>query len=242
MLDWTNIDTALLDMDGVLLDLHFDARFWQKTLPERYAVVHGISRAEAHKRLTAMYREQLGTLNWYDVDYWTRRLRFDVTAIKVRHANRVRVLPGVEGFLDALERRGCRRVLLTNAHPKSLRLKMAVSGLEARLDAIISSFELGHGKEHPPLWPALRQRLGFDPARTLLVEDSAANLAAARAYGIAYLVHIHAPDSRRKPVPHPDYLSVASLSDLIMEPSPAPPPGTRTGSEYTAPTPTVPPR
>jgi FMN phosphatase YigB (HAD superfamily) len=28
MLDWADIDTVLLDMDGTLLDLHFDNYFW----------------------------------------------------------------------------------------------------------------------------------------------------------------------------------------------------------------------
>ena len=28
MVDWDSIDTVLLDMDGTLLDLHFDNYFW----------------------------------------------------------------------------------------------------------------------------------------------------------------------------------------------------------------------
>ncbi|HAB09291.1 MAG TPA: haloacid dehalogenase, partial [Alcanivorax sp.] len=30
MIDWDNIDTVLLDMDGTLLDLAFDNWFWQR--------------------------------------------------------------------------------------------------------------------------------------------------------------------------------------------------------------------
>ncbi len=34
LLDWSNIDTVLLDMDGTLLDLHFDNYFWLTHLPD----------------------------------------------------------------------------------------------------------------------------------------------------------------------------------------------------------------
>ena len=46
-LPWPDIDTVLLDMDGTLLDLHFDNHFWLELLPQRYAELHGISRAMA---------------------------------------------------------------------------------------------------------------------------------------------------------------------------------------------------
>ena len=35
MIDWREIDTVLLDMDGTLLDLHFDSHFWLEHLPKR---------------------------------------------------------------------------------------------------------------------------------------------------------------------------------------------------------------
>ena len=37
MIAWEEVDTVLLDMDGTLLDLHFDTRFWLHHLPRRYA-------------------------------------------------------------------------------------------------------------------------------------------------------------------------------------------------------------
>ena len=46
-LPWSDIDTVLLDMDGTLLDLHFDNHFWLEHLPQRYAELHGVSRAMA---------------------------------------------------------------------------------------------------------------------------------------------------------------------------------------------------
>ena len=34
-IDWSKIDTVLLDMDGTLLDLRFDNWFWQELIPRR---------------------------------------------------------------------------------------------------------------------------------------------------------------------------------------------------------------
>ncbi len=42
MIDWAQIETVLLDMDGTLLDLHFDNFFWQEYLPRRYAEIKGV--------------------------------------------------------------------------------------------------------------------------------------------------------------------------------------------------------
>ena len=47
MIDWKQIDTVLLDMDGTLLDLAFDNYFWLEHLPQRYAAKHRISEEEA---------------------------------------------------------------------------------------------------------------------------------------------------------------------------------------------------
>jgi putative hydrolase of the HAD superfamily len=38
LLDWGRIDDVLLDMDGTLLDRHFDNFFFEEELPRRYAV------------------------------------------------------------------------------------------------------------------------------------------------------------------------------------------------------------
>ena len=43
MFDWKTINTVLLDMDGTLLDLHFDNYFWQEHLPMRYAEQNNMS-------------------------------------------------------------------------------------------------------------------------------------------------------------------------------------------------------
>ena len=197
MIDWNAIDTVMLDMDGTLLDLHFDNHFWQEHVPLRYAERHGIPHTEARTRLTEIYRAKAGTLDWYCVDFWTRELQLDIARLKEEVAHLIAVHPDVPEFLAALRRRGKRVALVTNAHRKSLSLKMARTGLQIHFDALITSHEVGMPKEDPAFWAALAKVHPFDPARTLLIDDSLPVLRSARAGGIKHLLAIYHPDSRQ---------------------------------------------
>jgi FMN phosphatase YigB (HAD superfamily) len=55
-IDWGNIDTILLDMDGTLLDLHFDLHFWMEYMPLVFAKKHNITCDEAKDKLYPILR------------------------------------------------------------------------------------------------------------------------------------------------------------------------------------------
>ena len=82
MFDWSLIDTVLLDMDGTLLDLHFDNHFWLHHVPRRYAESRGLSLAVATEELMQRYRSVEGTLDWYCVDHWSRELGINIARLK----------------------------------------------------------------------------------------------------------------------------------------------------------------
>ena len=50
-LPWNSIDTVLLDMDGTLLDLHFDNYFWAEYIPICYAEKQQLSLNESRQKL-----------------------------------------------------------------------------------------------------------------------------------------------------------------------------------------------
>jgi len=241
MLPWDAIDTALLDMDGVLLDRRFDDGFWQVLVPARYAAQNGLPEDAARTRLLAHYQAHEGTLNWTDLDFWSRELGLDIPALKAEAAGGIAYLPHATCFLDALGRRGTRRVLVTNAHPETVRVKARKLGFPALLDAAVSAFDLGVGKEDPAFWERLMGQVPFDRKRTVLVEDSAANLASAAAYGIAHLVHVRRPNTRGPAAPDAGFPSVAGVRDLVPGVGAPPDPGSRTACECSAPAPGSPP-
>jgi phosphoglycolate phosphatase-like HAD superfamily hydrolase len=77
MLPWNEIDTVLLDMDGTLLDLHFDSHFWLEYLPACYARHHGQTLEWAKAEIYGIMNARRGQLEWYCLDYWTRSRGFE---------------------------------------------------------------------------------------------------------------------------------------------------------------------
>lgn len=212
--DWSAIDTVLLDMDGTLLDLHFDNHFWMAHVPARYAEQRGLTHALAREELTTRYHSRAGSLEWYSVDFWAGELDLDIMRLKEEVAHLIAVHPGVTDFLTAARRAGKRLLLVTNAHHKSVTLKMARTGLEPHFDAIVTSHELGLPKEDRGFWKRLQAREPFDPLRSLLIDDSLPVLDSARDFGIRHLLAVLQPDTQ---LPHKatgDYSAVVSFADL----------------------------
>jgi HAD superfamily hydrolase (TIGR01509 family) len=191
--DWNAIDTVLLDMDGTLLDLGYDKRFWEEHLPRRFAESRGITVGEAHRLMRPIFESTAGTLDWYCIEYWSRALSFDIAALKRATRHEIGWLPEARAFLAQARASGRRIALVTDAHPEILAIKDAHLGIRRRFDAVYSSHELGAPKEDAAFWPRLAGREGFDPARTLFADDSLAVLRAARAHGIRWLYAVRRP-------------------------------------------------
>ena len=217
MLDWADIDTVLLDMDGTLLDLHFDNYFWLEHLPERWSEITGISVAEAKTQLQAEYAVLQGKLEWYCLDYWGKRLQLPITELKREVMHKIAMRADVPAFLQALKDSGREVVLVTNAHPGSLSLKIERTELSNYIDVLISTHEFGVTKESQALWHKLQQRLGFDPKRTLFVDDSLPILQAAADFGIRHLLAVANPDSQQPVRDITDFASITDYSVLLND-------------------------
>jgi len=212
---WQEITWVLLDMDGTLLDKHFDDYFWETLVPEQYALRQGLALADARDLVFARYKSQEGTLNWTDIDFWSRELDLDIPALKEGIRHLIEVHPDTEDFLKYLRKNGKKVALVTNAHYKTLTLKMNHVGLLGWFDEVVSSFDLGAPKEEAHFWVILQERLGFDPAQTLLVDDNAEALAAARSFGIKYPYFKAKSSSRQEAESHPDFPSIESFHELM---------------------------
>ncbi len=217
MIDWSAIDTVLLDMDGTLLDLHFDNYFWLTHLPRRYAEQQGLCPDAATQQLRQRFHDKRGTLDWYCLDYWSRELAVDVRALKEEIQHLIAERPHAIDFLQKLKSAGKRRVLVTNAHPQSLELKLSLTAIGDHLDLIISSHHYGVPKESPLFWQALERDIGFDGATTLFIDDSEAILAAAQRFGISQLCCIRQPDSRLEASYRGQFPAIHHFDEIIPE-------------------------
>lgn len=214
-IDWNDIDTVLLDMDGTLLDRHFDDHFWLEHVPLRYAEKNGITHAEAKDKLHRMFRSQERTLNWTDLDYWSDQLGLDIPVLKEEVNHLIAVHPFVMEFLLYLRQHGKGIYLVTNAHGKTLDLKMRRTKIGPYFDGIVSAHDLGLPKEDPAFWGKLQQTVDYLPERTMLGEDSETNLETAELFGIKYLIHVGRFSSQATPAVSQKFSTIHYFSELL---------------------------
>lgn len=213
--NWAGIDDVLLDMDGTLLDRHFDNFFFEEELPRRYAVLHGIPFDEARDRLMAMYRSVEGELAWTDLHYWTGQVGIDVVAMHRELDHMIGFLPGAESFLTEVRRRGKRITILTNAHAAGVGVKTAKTGLDRYVDRIVDAFEVGYLKMRREYWPTCQKLVGFDPARALFVDDDEGCLHAAQQFGLAQIIHSAKSSSRLPAEASSRFTSIEHMTALL---------------------------
>ena len=136
MLDWSKISTVLLDMDGTILDLHFDNHFWLHHLPLRYSETAKISLEQAQVSLKEGYEKVVGTIDWYCLDYWAEQTKLPIKELKKEIQHLINLRSDAHDFMLALRESGRRIILVTNAHPDSLSLKIEQTQLDKYFDYV----------------------------------------------------------------------------------------------------------
>ena len=215
MLNWSQVETVLLDMDGTLLDLHFDNYFWQEYLPARFAEIKSIDPQLAKHQIQQQTRSIQGTLNWYSTDYWSRILDVDIVQLKHEISHKVAMRPYCVDFLEALRIAGKDVVMVTNAHHDSLSLKMAKTGISGQFDRLITVHEFSLPKENPDCWHEVHKRHPFDSSKTLLIDDNLKALKSALDFGIAKILAVHKPDSMAPAMDVQGYPAIHSFQDIM---------------------------
>ncbi len=199
IIDWNTIEIVMLDMDGTLLDKHFDDYFWEEHVPEVYAQENDINYWDACDTLLAKYKSREGTLQWTDIDFWSEELGLDLVSMKEKMNHLIDVHPYVIDFLKWCREKGKKIYLITNAHRKTLAIKMAKTEIEKYFDQIVCSEDIGVAKEEPIFWEKLEKVLKFEKKNCLLADDNEQVLSSAGQYGIENLTFV-AKSSSKKPV------------------------------------------
>jgi putative hydrolase of the HAD superfamily len=211
----STITHVLLDMDGTLLDKYFDDYFWEHLVPERYADKHNITFGKAKEELLKKYKSHEETLNWTDIDFWSRELGLDILSLKEQIRHLIEVHPHVEDFLQLMRSREKKVYIATNAHDKVLAMKLKKTELGKYLTGAITSAEMGFPKEDLEFWLRAETKLGFHSESTLFVDDTLAVLRTAKQYGIRYLVYKAKGNSKVKPGQSDDFATVMDFNELM---------------------------
>lgn len=217
MLDWSEISTVLLDMDGTILDLHFDNQFWLFHLPKRFAETAGISEEKAREELLSHYQRVEGTIQWYCLDYWAEQTNLPINDLKKELQHLIQLRDDAHDFLIALKESGREVILVTNAHPDSLSLKIEQTQLDKYFDKLYSTHQFGVTKESQLLWQRLQKEVNFDTNNTLFVDDSVNILQSAKDFGIAHLLAVANPDSKQAPRKIEQFQAITDFNTLIAD-------------------------
>jgi putative hydrolase of the HAD superfamily len=212
---WSEVDTVLLDMDGTLLDKYFDDHFWEEYVPKIFAETYNLTEQEARKELLQKYQSVENTLQWTDLDYWSEQLGLDIPELKCKVDHLIQVHPYVTDFLEYIKSIDKTVHLVTNAHSKTLDIKLRKTALGPYFDRIVCAEEIGYAKEQTEFWSKLETVLQYDRDRTLLADDTAKVLHSARQYKMGFLLFVARPSSRIPVQYSPDFPSIVTFNELI---------------------------
>ncbi|MBN2653885.1 MAG: HAD-IA family hydrolase [Nitrospirae bacterium] len=201
-------------MDGTLLDKYFDDYFWEHLVPEKYSEKHDITFGKAKELLSAKYKAHEGTLNWTDIDFWSKELKLDIPALKEQIKHMIEVHPHVKDFLIQLKMNNKKVFMVTNAHYKVLEIKLRETSIGEYFDKCITSFEMGHPKEQQEFWHKAQTLINFEKERTMFIDDTVNVLRAAKQYGIKNLFLKNRPNSKREPLVHSEFQTVDDFNEL----------------------------
>ncbi len=195
--DWSKLDHVLLDMDGTLLDLSYDNDFWGYRVHEHYAVLNNCTVEDSIARFEPIFDAVSGTLDWYCTDQWSRHFGFSIIDLSRQYAATIRWRFDAMTFLRRLHRSHLSCIMVTNAHPDIVAMKQAQTSITDYFDQVVSSHDYGDCKESQQFWRTLRTNIGFDPERTLFIDDSTAVIDSAIDYGIRNTLTVSQPDTEQ---------------------------------------------
>jgi len=92
------------------------------------------------------------------------------------------LVPGLRPFLERF--RGAPMAVATNAEPENVDFVLDRAGLRQYFRVVVDGHQVSHPKPHPEIYLRAAELLGIAPANCIVLEDSHAGVAAARAAGM----------------------------------------------------------
>ena len=186
-----NSTTAiLLDLDGVILNLEYDIKFWESWLPDHVANQSNRTLEEIKAEMQAEIDIQRGTLNFYDLNYWDDLLNVDCMKIIKEQEEKCSYL---EGSYEALQRLSTLKnpmYILTNGDPRAQEYKAETQNFLEFFDSIFYSMHAGYSKEEKEFWALARHNLNLDFEDAIFIDDDFKVVTAAAKAGIKQIIWI----------------------------------------------------
>ena len=186
-----NSTTAILsDLDGVILDLAYDKKFWELWLPEQVTRQTNKSIEEAKAEIMTEIDIQRGTLNFYDLNYWDDLLNVDCMQIFQEKEERCSYLAGSYEALQRLSTLKNPKYILTNGDPRIQEYKAETQNFLEFFDSIFYSMHAGYPKESKEFWALSRHNLNLEFEDAIFIDDDLKVVTAAAKAGIKQVAWI----------------------------------------------------
>jgi beta-phosphoglucomutase family hydrolase len=177
------LEAVIFDMDGVLVDSHAaHKRAWQRFLD---SVGRTVTEAELEfifdgRKKDDILRFFLGELSSEDIRSFGQRKE----AFFRQEVGELRTIPGVQEFLEHLERGQFRLAVASAGSNSRVYYVLEYLGLQQYFDTVVAGDDVSSGKPDPAIFRLASARLGVDADRAIVFEDSVSGIKAAKAAGM----------------------------------------------------------
>ena len=172
----------LFDLDGVIIHsmpLHTEA--WEVYL-KRYGIDPGDINSRMHgRRNDQIVESYFGALPPAEIFHHGAAKEALFREMMAPQFDR-QLVPGIASFLSRYDT--IPKALGTNAEPANVDFVLDTAGLRPFFRVIVDGMQVERPKPHPEIYLIGAQRLGVEPSRCVVFEDSPSGIAAARAAGM----------------------------------------------------------
>jgi len=175
---------VVFDMDGTLVDnMDFHHQAWLDFL----------AGYDIHITEAEFQEKNIGIITEIIPKFFTRILSREeiITLGKEKEAvyrnlyrDHIIALPGLETFLQALERAEISIALATAADQGNIDFTLEALGIRKYFTTITGSEEVSHGKPHPDVYLKSASKLYLPPGQCVAFEDTPSGISSARAAGM----------------------------------------------------------
>ncbi|MCM1024491.1 MAG: HAD family phosphatase [Prevotella sp.] len=211
-----NPQAIIFDMDGTLLD---SLSVWADSDRE---FINGLGLEYDGRHSLAMKKMHFDSA----CEYLVREFDLPVSAeetgkrileiVEEHYINGVPLKEGVSDFLAEAKRAGIKMCVATSNKKALAEAALNAKGIMKYMEFVITSDEVGGGKESPEIFLKAAERLGAAPEQTVVFEDSIHAVMSAKSAGF-YVVGVHDPLSEEEfaEIEKCADMSVRSFNELI---------------------------